>query len=157
MSDIKIVRNEAGGIGFSFPSASESPIPYEWGKTTLFNSPMLKTGKYNGVAVGGKCHALLKLLSEHPGEWLDKHQLKAGMFTPTQAWTVANLSREGVKKLVSSKTYVAETIKSLKFAGCARVRGNKRNYTAKITDMGIEVLGIIEEKHGPTRGAQNEL
>ena len=150
---MRIITNPSGGIGFEFPGADEEPIPYEWGKTTLFDSPMLKTGKYHGVAVGGKCHALLKVLSEHPGEWLDKHQLKASMFTPAQAWTVANLSREGVKKLVSSKTYVAETVKSLKFAGCARVAGNKRYYKAKITEMGIEVLKIIEEKYGPTRGA----
>lgn len=149
---MRIITNPGGGIGFEFPGADEEPILYEWGKTTLFNGPTLKTGKYVGVAVGGKCHSLLKVLSEHPGEWLDKHQLKAEMFTPVQAWTVANLSREGVKKLVSSKTYVAETIKSLKFAGCARVIGNKRRYKAKITDKGIEVLKIIEEKYGATRG-----
>lgn len=143
---------ESVSIGITIPTALDEPTAYEWGKTTLFDSPMLKTGKYVGVAVGGKCHALLKVLSEHPDEWLDKHQLKAAMFTPAQAWTVANLSREGVKKLVSTKTRVAETIKTLKFAGCARVQGNKRHYKAKITPKGAEVLALIEKKYGPTRG-----
>jgi hypothetical protein len=116
---------------------------------------MLYTGEYSGVAVGGKTHAILKILSEHSSEWLDKRQIKANLFTPVQAWTVANLSREGVKKLVSSKTYVAEAVKSLYNAGCVRVIGNKHHYKAKITERGLEALKLIEEKYGPTRGLKN--
>ena len=138
-------------IGIRMPTAWDEPTPYRWGKTVLFDSPMLFTGKYTGVAVGGKDHAILKILSEHSGLWLDEHKIKAKLFTPAQAWTVANLSREGVKKLVSSKTYVAEAVKSLYDAACIRVDGNKRHYKAKITDRGLEALKLIEEKYGPTR------
>lgn len=149
---MKIVTNENGGIGFEFPTAEDNPGPFRWDKTTLFGGPILYTCKYYGVAVGGKAHAILKILSENPGKWLDKNQIKDKLFTPSQAWTVSGLSREGVKKLVSRKTYVAEAVRNLKFAGCARVNGNKRNYKALITGVGIQVLKTIEEKYGPTRG-----
>jgi len=139
-------------IGFRIPTALTDPKPYRWGETTLFGGPKLFTGSYSGVAVGGKAHAILKVLSENLGNWLDKKQIKAQLFTPAQAWTVANLSKEGVKKIVSSKTYVAEAVKSLHQAGCVRVVGNKRNYKTMITDKGIDVLKMIEDKYGPTRG-----
>ena len=146
------VTTEGGGIGFVFPTAREAPIPFEWGKTTLFDSPMLMTGRYSGVPVGGKAHAILKILSETPsGEWLNQDQIKKRYFVPHQAYTVTNLSVEGVDRLVKRPTYLHHSVKTLYSADCVIVRGTARNFKAKITFKGRRALRAIETKYGDTR------
>jgi hypothetical protein len=150
-SDIRVVT-EGGGIGFEFPTAREAPIPFEWGKTTLFDSPMLMTGKYSGVPVGGKSHAILRNLSEEPdGTWLNQDQIKERHFVPYQAHTVANLSKEGVERLVKRPTYLHRSVKTLYNADCVVVRGTARKYKAKITPKGRLALKEMERKYGDTR------
>lgn len=150
-SDIRVVT-EGGGIGFEFPTAREAPIPFEWGETTLFGGPMLMTGKYSGVPVGGKSQAILKMLSEEPPDtWLNQDQVKERYFIPHQAHTVSGLSEEGVKRLLKKPTHLPNAVKTLYSADCVVVRGGKRRYKVKITPKGRKALREMERKYGDTR------
>jgi len=156
------VHTEGGGIGFSFPRSDSSSHQYAWGKAGLFDTMSLYTNKYNAVAVGGRGQALLKILSEveQPkrekgstigGKSVNNQYLKEKYFVPHQAHTVANISKEGVNKLIKPKTGFREAVKGLQSNGAVTVHVSNRKYWVKITPKGREILAILEDKYGDTR------
>jgi len=152
------VHTEGGGIGFSYPRTDPSSRLYAWGEKGLSDTPALYTNEYNSIAVGGKDHALLKILSEvepsdEPNSYkmVGKQYLKDRYFVPHQAHTVAKITPYGIKKIIKPKTYFPEALRNLQNNGAVVVSGNKRNYYARITPKGREILAILEDKYGDTR------